>query len=257
MNYIKQINAFWEKERELKGVDSQIQSYYFAMLYFANKYGFEFALYREDVMEQAKLAKNTYYKVRQTAKDLGLVDFEEGTNKRTKCAFRVKQLYQICDTTKDTTSDTTKDSACDTPCDHTDKLLNYKTKKQKEVIISSYPFEDFWEGYGKKKGKKAEAEKIWSKLKEAEKEQIFKGLKNYSQSFKDKQYQPYPTSFLNGRFWENEGYCDVVNKEGKKIIGYSPIMDISWEKGFAEQVQVGERPIFEGEKIPFSMRATA
>lgn len=130
MNYIKQINAFWEKERDFEGLDALVQSYYFACLFFANKYGWDFEVYRDDIIEKAKVSKSTYYKAREVAMKLGLVQFEEGSNKRSKCKFKVIPLYQIKDTTWDTTKDTTPPPVSqnqDTTWDHTNKLENLET----------------------------------------------------------------------------------------------------------------------------------
>jgi len=140
MNYIKQINAFWEIERERGDFSAHLQSFYFALLYFANKYDkSEFSLYREDIMAQAKLSKTQYYKVRESAKEAGLICYQDGANARTKCVFTVLPvsllLSQKKDTTGDTNRDASKDTAGDTAKDHTQQtykptnLLNLQTYK--------------------------------------------------------------------------------------------------------------------------------
>lgn len=136
MNYIKQINAFWEIERERGDFTAHLQSFYFALLYFANKFAkSEFSLYREDIMDAAKVSKTHYYKVREQAKEAGLIEYEDGANARSKCIFRVLPVSHLLSQKKDTANDTTCDTANDTVCDHTHKLtkpinlLNLQTNK--------------------------------------------------------------------------------------------------------------------------------
>lgn len=68
-------------------------------------------------------------------------------------------------------------------------------------------FDDFWKLYPKKVGK-AQAEKAWNKLKVDE--PLFEAMKKAiecqkrSKQWKDKQYIPYPATWLNGRRWEDE-----------------------------------------------------
>lgn len=85
-------------------------------------------------------------------------------------------------------------------------------KKENEIN-----FELFWERYPKKVSK-ANALKWWNKNKPNEElfEKIMSGLeKQLSTSgsclLRDKQYIPYPSSWLNGRMWEDE--IEVENKD--------------------------------------------
>ena len=68
-------------------------------------------------------------------------------------------------------------------------------------------FDEFWKLYPKKVGK-AQAEKAWKKLKVDE--ALFDTMKKAiecqkrSKQWMDKQYIPYPSTWLNGRRWEDE-----------------------------------------------------
>ena len=77
-----------------------------------------------------------------------------------------------------------------------------ESKDKEENKVVNIPFEKFWDTYGKKVGSKAKTEKAWNKLKDSEREFIIKNLPAYVTKFTDKQYQPYPTTFLNERRWE-------------------------------------------------------
>lgn len=80
-----------------------------------------------------------------------------------------------------------------------------KTGKNKPNIA----FSAFWDAYKKKEGDKPRAERLWLKLSDSEREFIMGMLPGYVASFTQKKYQPYPTSFLNQRRWENE---DEINR---------------------------------------------
>ena len=72
------------------------------------------------------------------------------------------------------------------------------TKEKFETFYSAYP----------KKVKKADVEKWFIKHKPSDEEfkKIMQGLENYQTIWKDKdkQFIPYPTTWLNGRQWEDE-----------------------------------------------------
>jgi hypothetical protein len=76
-------------------------------------------------------------------------------------------------------------------------------------------FDPFWDAYGKKVGNRSDAFQYWvgkkatangQKMTDEDRRKVMEGIAHYVQSFKEKQYQPYPTSFLNGRYFDNETY---------------------------------------------------
>lgn len=76
-----------------------------------------------------------------------------------------------------------------------------KEKKEKEIKI---PFGEFWERYGKKVGDKNKCNKKWDALTLAVQEKIIQMLPAFKNSISDKQFQPHPLTFLNGKRWEDE-----------------------------------------------------
>ena len=86
-------------------------------------------------------------------------------------------------------------------------------------------FDDFWQLYDYKKGKKA-AEKKWSKLKQKDKEAIMEHVPVYVQSTPDVQYRKHPATYLNQEAWhdvvnlqsprqqENDFYNQILNNGG-------------------------------------------
>lgn len=67
-----------------------------------------------------------------------------------------------------------------------------------------FTFDDFWNLYGKKMGDKPKCEKKWLKLKPEEREKIMRILPDWISQFRDKQFQPYPATFLNQQRWNDE-----------------------------------------------------
>ena len=77
---------------------------------------------------------------------------------------------------------------------------NEKEKEEKGKI----PFDDFWNLYDKKKGDRRACQKKWGSLKNDTQEYILSILPKYVASFSDRQFQPYPQTFLNQERWKNE-----------------------------------------------------
>lgn len=85
-----------------------------------------------------------------------------------------------------------------------------KQKEANEAVIVNvndidikYPFDSFWNLYGKK----VDAHKCklkWSKLAEEEKEKIMNVLPEYVLSKPDIVYRPNPLTWLNGKRWDDE-----------------------------------------------------
>lgn len=130
MNYIQLINQYWEIERERGDFTAQVQSLYFALLYFANRNGWKpFKIYREDVMERAKIAKKSYYSGRDILKKAGLISFEEGSANTQKCSYQICNLSSLGDITGDKAEDKQGDITGDKQGDYTIKHINIETNK--------------------------------------------------------------------------------------------------------------------------------
>lgn len=73
-----------------------------------------------------------------------------------------------------------------------------------DVVVSISPsFEDFWNRYDKKIGRKKCADK-WAKISNSDKELIMENLPAYLSSIRDKQYQKHPITYLNNESWHDE-----------------------------------------------------
>lgn len=65
-------------------------------------------------------------------------------------------------------------------------------------------FDVFWNLYNKKVGSKSKCERKWNKLKDAERQKIVDTLPNFLAGIKDKQFQPFPETYLNQERWNDE-----------------------------------------------------
>ena len=75
-----------------------------------------------------------------------------------------------------------------------------EVKEEKEII---FPFDKFWDLYNKKVGSKDKCEKKWNSLKDDERGRVMITLPNWLRQFKDKQFQPYPETYLNNKRWND------------------------------------------------------
>jgi len=71
-------------------------------------------------------------------------------------------------------------------------------------------FSSFWDLYDKKVGDKQKCEKKWNSLKPEERQKIIDTLPAFKASISDKQFQPYPETYLNKKRWNDE-----IKKPGK------------------------------------------
>lgn len=81
------------------------------------------------------------------------------------------------------------------------------------------PFDDFWNLYDKKVGRKKCIQK-WKKIKDRDKELIMVHLPEYIESTPNKQYRKNPETYLNGECWHDE---IIDYNKAKKIEVYEPM----------------------------------
>jgi Mn-dependent DtxR family transcriptional regulator len=82
------------------------------------------------------------------------------------------------------------------------KTIN-KTINKKDNAQSNELFEQFWSMYDKKTGKSKALAK-WSKMTKQEQDDCLEAIPAYVESTPDKQYRKDPTTYLNGKHWEDE-----------------------------------------------------
>jgi hypothetical protein len=84
--------------------------------------------------------------------------------------------------------------------DNNDNNENKEIKQKEKRLLE---FETFWNLYNKKKGTKQAKDKFL-KLPQKDVDKILLTVKSFVDSIKDKQFQPLPTSYLNGERWNDE-----------------------------------------------------
>jgi hypothetical protein len=65
-------------------------------------------------------------------------------------------------------------------------------------------FDCFWNLYNKKVGDKKKIENKWNKLKNEDRQKIIDTLPTFLNSITDKQFQPFPETYLNNKRWNDE-----------------------------------------------------
>jgi hypothetical protein len=80
------------------------------------------------------------------------------------------------------------------------KLLNSNNKEE----IKKIDFNVFWDLYDRKKGAKKKCIKKWDSLDFETQTKIIEIIPNFLKTIKDKQFQPYPETFLNNERWDDE-----------------------------------------------------
>jgi uncharacterized protein YdaU (DUF1376 family) len=88
-------------------------------------------------------------------------------------------------------------------------------------IIESNDFEEFWDLYAKKVGKK-KCIKKWSKVQSSDKEEILNSLPAYVLSKPDKVFRMNPLTYLNGEGWKDE----IIEKKSKGRLKMERIMSL-------------------------------
>ena len=75
-----------------------------------------------------------------------------------------------------------------------------------------YPFEEFWNDYEKKVGKKDKLVPKWRKLSDVDKINIKAYIPLYKTAQPDKKYRKNPETFLNNKSWNDEIICNNDDK---------------------------------------------
>lgn len=82
-------------------------------------------------------------------------------------------------------------------------------------------FEIFWNLYDKKVGDKPKVLKKWNKINPIIHAKIISSLPVWKKQFTDKQYQPYPETYLNQQRWNDEVVSNSFQSQEPIIIDHS------------------------------------
>lgn len=165
----------------------------------------------KDVIEKALKEFERLSKVKYIKNHIVLVNFMKHQNYNTNMKKSAIDIY----------NDLPKELKCndldiskDNPLKGFESLLNHygmvskyeiedeeELEEEKEIKIA---FDIFWDLYSKKMGDKQKCQKKWDYLDLQTQQKIITFIPKYLLSFKDKQFQPFPETFLNQKRWENE-----------------------------------------------------
>jgi len=100
------------------------------------------------------------------------------------------------------------------------KVKESKVNESKEIeILINYSFDDFWNLYDKKVGRKKPLESKWLKFSDEKRHTIMEYVKNYVISTPNKMYRKNPQTFFNGEGWNDE----LINEKNEV-----KLTDIEW-----------------------------
>lgn len=118
----------------------------------------------------------------------------------------------------------TKNKITIKPITKADKLLliDFINSLPELKTDAKIDFDIFWNLYDKKVGDKAKCLKRWDNLKIETQNKIIEILPEWKKQFSDKQFQPFPATFLNQERWNDE-IIETNSLDGAKTIkqGYS------------------------------------
>ena len=78
------------------------------------------------------------------------------------------------------------------------------TTNQEPLTNINIPFNDFWDLYDYKKGKKSKVEAKWESLKDSDRIAIIENIPSYKLSTPDKRFRKQPLVYLNNEAWLDE-----------------------------------------------------
>lgn len=93
------------------------------------------------------------------------------------------------------------------PTKDTNKKHYTKNTKQQTPLSAkklNIPFEQFWDEYDKKVGKRSKIETKWNKLTNQQREAAIKHIPLYKLAQPDKRYRKNPETYLNNEAWNDE-----------------------------------------------------
>lgn len=220
MNYIKQLNAFWEWLTFHDLSDTEVRTY-LALLHCENRLFWtdEASIPNKAVMHYAGISgKTQLIRIRNRLESAGLIVYTNG-EKGKSGTYKFIKLYEngtdniTANDTANVTEPVTKSvtesvTNSATQIKHNTKNIKHNTENN-TVSANRQQFDEFWTEYPRKVGKK-DALKAWNKIKPDihTATAIMQGLSSAKQCEQwrrdNGQYIPHASTWLNGRRWEDD-----------------------------------------------------
>lgn len=99
-----------------------------------------------------------------------------------------------------------------------------KTNEKKSYALIESQFEQFWETYPRKVGKKAARVAFLRAIKDAKPEDVLRGTQQLAEdpNLPSKEYIPYPATWLNREGWNDEPFPKREDKKSAPPPAYTP-----------------------------------
>lgn len=197
MNYISQINAFWEKVSEDQRIRTSARAVYLALLQINNQCGWKIqfqAVYGQVLFMTGIANVQTYYSCLNELVDAGYLIWKKGPNQYQAATFEIVMLYEKTEVQVESKLKATSKQV----------ESNFNIPKQENNKQINIPFSVFWDLYDKKVGEKSKLEKKWHQLTSNDRELIIKHIPSYKLAQPDKKYRKNPEGYLSKKVWQDE-----------------------------------------------------
>lgn len=182
-------------------LNSTDQALFYELVAICNEEGWPdiFRISNSELCSYLRVSENTLVKSRQQLIDAGLIGFKSGKSKREYSSYSLTtSKFEVEAEVNDEVDPEGKPSV------NAADLYNRETETKTETKKSSFSFDEFWEKYPIKVGKK-KCSKKWEKLTKKQKEEIKNTIDDF---IAYKQFpgwkHPNPETYLNSERWEDE-----------------------------------------------------
>lgn len=219
MNYVAQMNAFWNW-RLLNQLNSRAADLYMALLHFNNLGGWqkEFTVSSTMLQSVCGISRTELSRHRNTLIQMGLISYQGGKGSRSG----FYQIFDLCIVYRTQTDTQPVTQSRAEKKVYINNIINNKQNEKKQEAPDCEReeyFARFWEAYPVKV-KKPVAKIEWNKLVDPcveLYEKIIAAVEQYKQTSRWKEnngaYIPYPETFLQDRRWEDEIRVTEQKKE--------------------------------------------
>lgn len=215
MNYIKQLNAFFEL-LIANPLSANAQCLYFNLLNINNKCNWleEFTVANSTLMAFTSLNKQPLYRARNELIQKKFIKFKKGINQNQSGKYQIISIVTAGDTAHDTASDTPNDTPNDTAGDTNNKLNKTKLKETKQIAVG-----EITKCYEENIGMitPATAEELLDYLESMDYQLIIKAIK--LATIRNKRSTAYICGILNA--WKRKGYkvlADIQEEQKKEKV---------------------------------------
>jgi hypothetical protein len=154
------------------------------------------------------VSEKSLISARNRLKQAGLLEFTSG-HKRSPTVYRFLDpdaeipLPQVSQSGNQSGSQSGTHSGSESGTSINKEKTKRKPNPSAAAESEDFPFEDFWQAYGKKEDKHKCAQR-WAALTPAERQAALTHLPGYVAATPDKKYRKNPLTYLNGKCWQDE-----------------------------------------------------